>query len=153
MSFAHLIRRLDEVPVGKVSVTGCGPAPLVPEQAADQGQVLAGHDGMAGIGVAKIVKTEVGQTRLGADATPMERDVGDGPRGRAAREEPGTIHAVARDVVDDRAGGARQPVDAPPPWTGGEIGRGVDRGPATPRNPRPSIDTRQCAACAASHMH
>ena len=49
--FFHLICRLDEAPVGKVSVTGCGPAPPAPEQAADQGQVLVGHDGMAGVGV------------------------------------------------------------------------------------------------------
>ena len=34
----HLIRRLDEVPVGKVSVTGCGPVPPVPEQAATRGR-------------------------------------------------------------------------------------------------------------------
>ena len=76
--------------------------------------VDAVHGGDGRPSVAKIVRTEAGQARLDADAPPMERDVGDGPRGRAAREGPGAILAVARDAVDDRAGGARQPDGARP---------------------------------------
>lgn len=38
-------RGLDEVPIGKVGVTRRGAVTPVSEQLADQGQVLAGHDG------------------------------------------------------------------------------------------------------------
>ena len=86
---SHLIRRLDEVPVGKVSVTGCGPVPPVPEQAADQGQVLAGHDGMAGIGVAKIVESQPTETRIFAHGAPARRELELSPALSISREQEG----------------------------------------------------------------
>ena len=42
----NLLDCLDEMPVGKMGVTGGGPMPLVPERVADQRQVFAGHDGL-----------------------------------------------------------------------------------------------------------
>ena len=53
-----LLRRLDEVIVGEVGVAGGGPMPFVSKQLADQGQVLAPHDGVAGNGVAEIVNSK-----------------------------------------------------------------------------------------------
>ena len=48
---SHMLRRLDEVSAGEVGVARRGPVPPVAGQPADQGQVLARHDGMAGYGV------------------------------------------------------------------------------------------------------
>ncbi len=43
-----LLHRLDEVTVGEVGIRRRGRVPSVPEQLADQGQVLARHGSMAG---------------------------------------------------------------------------------------------------------
>ena len=64
------LRRLDKVRVGKVGVARRGPVPLVPEQLADQGQILAGHDGLAGGGVPQIMQPQPAEFRIGANCPP-----------------------------------------------------------------------------------
>ena len=68
------IRRFDEVSVGEVGVTGGGAVPPVAEQAAEQRQVLAGHDGMAGIGVTEVVQSQPAETRTLAYGAPACRE-------------------------------------------------------------------------------
>ena len=62
------------MPIGKVSVAGGGPMPPVPEQPADQGQVLAGHYSMAGRSVARIVKPQTAEPGIPAHR-PLAGDV------------------------------------------------------------------------------
>ena len=49
-------RRLDEVPIGKVRVARRGPVLPMAEQLADQGQILARHNGVTGGGMAQIMQ-------------------------------------------------------------------------------------------------
>ena len=44
--------------------------PPVSEQLADLGQVLAGHHGLAGHGVAQVVQPQPAELRIGADRAP-----------------------------------------------------------------------------------
>ena len=57
----------DQVIVGEVGIAGGGGVAAVSEQAADQRQVLAGHDRVTGHGVAQIVKPHPADAGLGAD--------------------------------------------------------------------------------------
>ena len=52
-----------------------GPVPSVPEQLADQGQVFARHDGLAGCGVAKVVQAQPAEPRVFADRPPARSQV------------------------------------------------------------------------------
>ena len=61
-----------------------------------------------------IVQAHVGQPGLAADAAPLHVDVPDRPGRRAARKQIRAVLAVARDGVDHRTGGARQPHRARP---------------------------------------
>ena len=67
---SHLLGHLDQVPIGKMcKARRCQVLP-VPEQPADQGKILAGHDGMAGYRVSKVTQAKVSELRLGADRAP-----------------------------------------------------------------------------------
>ena len=52
---AHPLGGLDKVRIGKVGVARRGLVPSVSKQLADQGQILARHDGLTGGGVTQIV--------------------------------------------------------------------------------------------------
>ena len=51
---SYLLRRVDKMAVGEMGVARRGPVPPMPEQLADQGQVLARHHGLTGGGMAPI---------------------------------------------------------------------------------------------------
>ena len=52
----NCLRRLYEMGIGKVGVARRGPVPPVPERPADQRKILAGHHGLAGGGMAKVMQ-------------------------------------------------------------------------------------------------
>ena len=68
--FPDSFRCRDEVVVREVRVAGSGPMPPVPEQPADHRQVLPGHDGMTGCGVAEIVKAQSAKLGILANTPP-----------------------------------------------------------------------------------
>ena len=65
---ADALRRGHQVIVGKVSIAGGGGVAAVSEELVHQGQVLAGHDGVAGHDVAEVVRS-----RLPMSASAMLR--------------------------------------------------------------------------------
>ena len=69
MNHPDLLRRLDEMPVGKVRVTRRRPMPPVAEPA-DEQQVLARHDGMTGYRVSQIVDPKLAGFCIRANRPP-----------------------------------------------------------------------------------
>ena len=65
-----LLRGYDKVRIVKVGVTCRGPVSPMPEQLADQRQVLARHDGLAGGGMSKVIQAKPAGLRIVADSTP-----------------------------------------------------------------------------------
>ena len=72
------------------------------------------HGGDRSPVVTEVMKPQPGQTRLVADAVPLVLEIVDVPRRGTRRKQERAIVTVARDGVDDRAGGARQPDRARP---------------------------------------
>ena len=64
--------RLDEMPVCEVRVTRRRPMPPMSEQLADERQVLAGHDGMAGHRMPKVVNAKRAESGVRADRPPAK---------------------------------------------------------------------------------
>ena len=56
--------------VGKVDISCRGPMPPMPEQLADQRQVLARHDRLTGGGVPKAMQAKAAELRIRADRAP-----------------------------------------------------------------------------------
>ena len=67
---SDLPRRFGKVYIGKVGVARRGPVPPMTEQLADQGQVLAGHDGLTGRGVPQVMQPKPAELRVRADRAP-----------------------------------------------------------------------------------
>ena len=100
-----------------MDITGGGAVPPVSEQSADQGQVLAGHDGMAGIGVTEVVQSQPAQTRTLAYGAPAccEPELPRpwayrGNRKASARRSPGSASSNA--LAPSPRGTVRGPVIA-----------------------------------------
>ena len=60
------------MPVGEVGVARRRAVATVPEQSADQGQVLAGHDGLTSGGVPKVVQAQPAEPRVFANRPPAD---------------------------------------------------------------------------------
>ena len=101
-------------PVWQMDVALGGLDQRMAEQLGDGHHVHAVHGGGGRPAMAKVVQPQAEQARFGADAVPLEGDVVDGPRRRTGGKEIRAIRAVARDGVDHRARGARQPHRARP---------------------------------------
>ena len=69
---AYPLRRLNQMPVGEVGVARRSAVVTVPEQSADQGQVLAGHDGLTGGGVPKVVQALPAELGVRTDRAPAD---------------------------------------------------------------------------------
>ena len=69
---AYPLRRLNQMPVGEVGVARRCAVATVPEQSADQGQVLAGHDGLTGGGVPKVVQALPAELGVRTDRAPAD---------------------------------------------------------------------------------
>ena len=82
----HLFRRLDKMPIGKVGVARRGPVPPMPEQLADQRQILARHHGVAGCRVPKVVQAKPAELRVFAYRPPARCEVIRAPTFGVARE-------------------------------------------------------------------
>ena len=95
--------------VGQMDVALGGLDQGMAEQLGNGHHVHAVHGGGGRPAMAKVVRPQAGQIRLGADAVPLEGDVVDGPRRRTGGEEIRTIGAVSRNGVDHGARGAGQP--------------------------------------------
>ena len=65
---------LDEVDIGEMGVARRGPVPAMPKQLADQRQVLARHDGLAGCRVAQVVEAQPAEPGI-ARVTPSESSI------------------------------------------------------------------------------
>ena len=83
-----------------MGVTGGGAVPPMAEQLADQGQVLAGHDGMAGIGVTEIVQSQPAETRTLAHGAPACREPELPPALGVSREQEGVGAPLAGKRVE-----------------------------------------------------
>ena len=81
--------------VGQVDVALCGLYEGVAQELGDGHHVDAVGGGDRGLGVAQVVKPQVGQARFVADALPMDGDVVHVARGRPGREQEGAVRAVA----------------------------------------------------------
>ena len=64
------LRCLNEVAFDEVSVSGSGSMPPVPEQPADQRQILARHYGMTGSGMAEVMQSQLAQLCIRANGSP-----------------------------------------------------------------------------------
>ena len=83
---SDLLRSSDKMRVGKVGIARCGPVPPVAENFADQGQVLARHDGLTGRSVPQVVQAQPAEPGIGADRTPAVREAPFAPAFGVARE-------------------------------------------------------------------
>ncbi len=79
---SNLFGGLDQMAVGEVGVVGGGTVPPVAEQLFDQGQGLAGHDGVAGRGVAMAISTSAPVSSYGVAQYRGDHD------GFVRRQEP-----------------------------------------------------------------
>ena len=75
------------VRIGKVSVAGCGPVSPMPEQLADQGQILARYDGLAGGGMARVMQAKPAELRISARCPPAMSENPDTPAFGVARKQ------------------------------------------------------------------
>ena len=67
---SDLLRRLDKMPVGKMCAARRGSVPSMTEQLADQGQIFAGHDGLTGCGMTKVMEAQAAKLRVVAYRPP-----------------------------------------------------------------------------------
>ena len=95
--------------VRQVDVTLCRFDQRVTQKLGDGHHVHTVHGGGRSPAAPQIVNPQSGQSGLVADAVPLGAEVVDGSRRGTSGKEIWAIVAVARDGVDDRAGGARQP--------------------------------------------
>ena len=72
---AYLLRRLDEVGICDVSVARRRAVPSMPEQLADQGQILARQAILAGCRVAQVMQAQPAELRIRADRPPANNKV------------------------------------------------------------------------------
>ena len=87
-----------KVRVGKVRIARRGPVPPMPENPADQGQVLAGHHGLTGYRVPKFLQAKAAEFGVGADCAPAipERIVALAVRKAPEHESVGIARAGQR---------------------------------------------------------
>ena len=104
------------MPVGEVGVARRCAVATVPEQSADQGQVLAGHDGLTGGGVPKVVQALPAELGVRTDRAPADNkavripafSASFGNRNAPERRFPGSASMIARAALP--SGTARGPV-------------------------------------------
>ena len=104
------------MPVGEVGVAHRCAVATVPEQSADQGQVLAGHDGLTGGGVPKVVQALPAELGVRTDRAPADNkavripafSASFGNRNAPERRFPGSASMIARAALP--SGTARGPV-------------------------------------------
>ena len=118
---SDLLRRFDKMRVGNVSVARHSAMAPVAEQLGGGHHVHAVHRGDRSLIVAQVMQPQSGQARLVADAVPLVLEIVDVPRRRTRRKQERAIGAVARDGVNDRAGGTRQPDYARPGLRIGQV--------------------------------
>ena len=80
-------RRVDKVHIVKVGVAGGCAVSAMSEQLADQGQVLARHDGLAGCRMAQVVQAQPAEPGIGADRPPAGREAPFAAASGVAREQ------------------------------------------------------------------
>ena len=82
----HSARR-DKERIVKVGVACGGPVSAVPENSADQGQVLARHHGLTGGGMAQVMQAKPAGLRVGAYRPPARREAPIAPTFGGSREQ------------------------------------------------------------------
>ena len=92
----------DKVPVGKVGVARRGAVAAMAEQLADQGQMLARHDGLAGRRVAQVVEAQPTEPGIGADRAPARCEAVGAPAFGVAREQERIGVARTGQRLDER---------------------------------------------------
>ena len=93
------------MPVGKVGVSRRGRMPPMPKQLADERQVLAGHDRMAGCGVAEVMQPQLAKLRIAANRPPAFRKTVCSPALGVSRKQKRIGAPLAGQRVDMRPGG------------------------------------------------
>ncbi len=81
------IRRINQVRVGKVSVSRRGAMPVVPEKPADERQTFARHNHLTCRGVAQVMQAQATELRDLADRAPAGREAVRAPAFGVARKQ------------------------------------------------------------------
>lgn len=99
---SNLFRRINKMPVGEVGINRRCAVPLVSEQPADNRQVLAGHDSMAGHAVAKVMEPQPAERRILAERPPASSKTVLAPAFGVARKQGRIGAPPAGERVDMR---------------------------------------------------
>ena len=93
------------MPVSEMRIACRSPVPPVPEQLADQGQVLARHNGVTGGGVAKVVQARPTELHIRADRAPAVRENPNRPAFSMPMKQMALGIARSGQHVDERPSG------------------------------------------------
>ena len=117
--------RFDKVRIAKMSVPRRSAVSSMPEQLADQGQVLARHDGVTGGGMPKVMQPNPAELRVLADRAPTNSDVVRRSLLRVFRKKAGIGVASAGQRVDDRPDALAEQYGAGSGLGVGQVDRGL----------------------------